>query len=132
LSLKAWWLLVPVLCAGLIGAGVSVGNRAADPDFLFRQRASVRVEPRQVEALVAKAPEPLGRPASVERRRAIRAACQGAGRGQLRNPWRCTVRYGTGDVQKYSVRINVDGSLNGRNADGTGIVQGCCVPVTRR
>ncbi|HEX8066691.1 MAG TPA: hypothetical protein VF520_09220 [Thermoleophilaceae bacterium] len=116
-------VLVPLLAAGLAGTAVTLANREVDPSYAFRERHPLRIDADQVQRAVSTAPEPVP-----GRRTAARSArCRPGGGGDIRNPWTCTVAYGSGSRFTYSVQIEADGSFRGENRIGNRIVYGCCV-----
>jgi hypothetical protein len=123
--LSASLLLVPVLGAGLAGAGVAVAGHASDTQFVFRQQHPAQIDPARVAALVGKAPEPV--PGT--KTRSVSSTCMpGSGSGSgLRNPWTCKVRYASGSRYRYRVQIQSDGRFRGVDRTGQHIVFGCCV-----
>ena len=116
-------LAVPLIAAGVAGALVTLSNRDLDPAFAFRARHPLPVTAEQVERAVVSAPEPV----PARKTEARRARCTPGGGGDIRNPWTCTVAYGSGSRFTYSVQIEADGSYHGQNRIGNRIVYGCCV-----
>ena len=116
-------VLVPAVFAGLAGSTVTVANREADPAFEFRARHPLRITPAQVERAVMKAPEP----APDKKTPAKAARCTPGGSGDIRNPWRCAVRYGSGETFTYTVEIEGDGEFRGIDRTGDREIFGCCV-----
>ncbi len=116
-------LVGPLLAVGIAGSVVTLANREIDPAFEFRARNPLRVEPDQVERAVMNAPEP----APDRKTEATAARCTPGGSGDIRNPWRCTVRYGSGSRFTYSVQVEADGAFRGESDDGQRIISGCCV-----
>lgn len=118
----------PALLAGLLGAGVTLAVREADPAFEFRQRNPSRIEPSELANLIARAKEPVARPGRVA---GTRATCRSRGTGDLKNPWICRVRYPNGHRMRFRVELGLRGDYRGINDRGDGIVSGCCVTVGR-
>jgi hypothetical protein len=114
---------LPLLAVGIAGAIVAFANREVDSAFEFRARNPLQVEPVQVEEAVLNAPEPVPE----KKTEAERARCRSRGKGDLRNPWTCTVRYGSGRAFTYTVEVDADGSFRGQNDIGDRIISGCCV-----
>jgi hypothetical protein len=77
----------------------------------------------QVEAVVAQAPEPV---AAARRTEPAQVRCRAGGGGVLRDPWSCTIRYRSGTLAHYLVRVQPDGHYSGK---GSGRIEGCCVKV---
>jgi hypothetical protein len=114
----------------LIGVGgtvVALRSRGSEDLFRIEQSRSLTTAPAialsaaRVEAVVAKAPEPV-RPA--RRTRPAQVRCSAGAGGTLRDPWSCTIRYRSGTRAHYRVIVRPDGSYVGT---GTGIIEGCCI-----
>ena len=129
-------VLVPVAIAALGGAVAGVSGRGADDAFLARQKNPTRVTTAAVERLLLTAPDPIPPHASP----ATRSTCRTSGRRELRNPWRCTVRYRSGGIARYVATIRPDGSYRARyvltiSADGSrfegddATATGCCLRI---
>jgi hypothetical protein len=117
-------LLGTLLATGVAGSVATLANRELDSAFDFRARNPLRVEPTQVERAVMNAPEPA---AEGPKTPARAARCRPGRAGDLRNPWTCTVRYGSGSRFRYTVQVEADGSFRGVNEIGDRIISGCCV-----
>jgi hypothetical protein len=117
-------LLFPALLIGVIGGLLSIAAHQGDAAFLFNQENPRTAQPRQFELVIAKTREPLptgpGRPATG-------AHCVPGTKGPKRNPWRCTVRYGSGTKITYHLQVAPNGTFKGAAADGTRVVTGCCI-----
>ncbi len=129
-------VVAPLVTVALLGAVAGVSGRGADDAFLLRQKNPTRVTTPAVERLMLTAPDPI----PPHKSRATRSRCRTKGRRELRNPWRCTVRYRSGSVARYLVTIRSDGSYSARYllaiaADGTrstggrAMATGCCLTV---
>ena len=105
---------------------VAVTAQQNDTQFLYRQQNPLRVQALQVEASVTKAPEPV--PGRV-RPRAVAARCQPGSRGELRNPWRCVVRYASRNRIRYRLTIRSSGGFYAVDRTGQRVVRGCCIGV---
>ncbi len=118
-------VLIPVFVAGMAGFFVATAERGGHEEFAEEQRDPRQLQASDVEAIVRTAPEPVG-PRGPE---GIRARCHPRGRGDLRNPWRCSVAYRSGLVAAYDVVVRPDGSYVGDYRGGSSSVTGCCVNV---
>lgn len=120
---RALAIVLPLLAVGIAGAVVAFANREVDSAFEFRARTPLRVEAERVEEAVLNAPEPVPE----DKTEARAARCRSRGTGDLRNPWTCTVRYGSGQSFTYTVEVDPDGSFRGQNDIGDRLISGCCV-----
>lgn len=118
------FLLLPALVIGVIAGLLTIGAHQGDPAWVFAQQNPRNVSPRQFELVIAKTREPLptgpGKPATG-------ATCTPGNLGPKRNPWSCTVRYGSGRKVTYSLEVRPDGKFKGVDHTGTRIVTGCCI-----
>jgi hypothetical protein len=117
-------VLAPLVAASLAGVALALGSRGADDEFLYRQRHPLRLRPAQVENIVITAPEPV----AGRRTPGAAAHCRPLGRGELRNPWRCRVRYRSGRADRLAVTVRSDGSYLGRYSGGA-TARGCCIQL---
>lgn len=117
--------LLPVLAVGVVSAIVALEQRAPDAAFLFAQQHPSGDRRAAVERIIAAAPEPVpGR----RRPAAVRSQCRQTGGGRIGSTrWSCTVRYRSGHVLRYAVKVRGNGSLIGETTNGE--VTGCCVPT---
>ena len=116
-------LLAPILVVAVIAAVIAFSSRG-DAAFVFDQQHSRVVDPRELEALVKKAPEPTpAGPGSSARD----ARCTPGSRAGERNPWSCVVRYASGTTRRYRVTVRPNGSYRGADRTGQFLVDGCCV-----
>jgi hypothetical protein len=117
-------LLLPALVTGVIGGLLTIDAHQGDAAFLFDQENPRTAQPRQFEIVIAKTREPLptgpGAPGTG-------AHCIPGTEGAKRNPWRCTVRYGSGRKITYHLKVAPDGTFRGAARDGTRVVTGCCI-----
>jgi hypothetical protein len=115
-----------VLC-GVAGAAVALRTRGSEDVFRYEQSRSLTLRPvmvlsaARVQTVVAQAPEPVS---AARRTRPTHVQCHPGSAGVLRNPWSCTVRYRSGTLAHYRVRVQPDGHYSGT---GPGIISGCCV-----
>lgn len=118
------FLLFPALAIGVIGGLLTIAAHQGDAAFLFNQENPRTAQPRQFELVISKTKEPLptgpGLPATG-------AHCVPGTQGPKRNPWVCTVRYGSGRKITYYLRVASDGTFKGAAKDGTRVVTGCCI-----
>jgi hypothetical protein len=117
-------LLIPALVIGVIGGLLTIAAHQGDAAFLFDQDNPRTAQPRQFELVIAKTREPLptgpGLPATS-------AHCVPGKNGVKRNPWHCTVRYGSGRRIAYTLTVAPDGTFKGADKEGTRVVTGCCI-----
>jgi hypothetical protein len=124
-------IAAPVVCGvvllGVAAAVVAFADRGSEGLFREEQSRSLALKPSPaltaaaVQAVVAKAPEPVAR---ARRTPVAQVRCRPAGNGPLRNPWTCAIRYRSGTRARYRVVVQPDGRYTGV---GTGIITGCCV-----
>ncbi len=121
----AWFVLVPALAAALAVAVAACAAYGGETAFTRRQ-ASARPAPAvDLERLLFETREPYDRHEGT----VIRADCRSRGGGELQNPWRCRMRYGSGRRATFDVRLRTDGSFVARHVGGTGTITGCCVEL---
>lgn len=112
---------------GVVGAAVALQGHGGEDLLLLRQSAMLRSHPAtmlsaaRVEALLAKAPEPV---AHALRTPPATVRCQPSGDAPLRDPWICEIRYRSGTRAHYRVVVQPSGYYRGV---GSGIIEGCCV-----
>lgn len=115
--------MAPIILVGLAGTAVAVNDRTSDLQFVARQQNLSAVKPARLAHLMTLAPNPrpgLGSP------KATTAACAPQGSGELRNPWKCVVRYVRGGPVHYTTTISPDGHVTAVNPSGIRVT-GCCV-----
>jgi hypothetical protein len=112
-------LALPALAGGV----AAVGGRGADDAFLLRQENPTQVTAAAVERLIRTAPDP----APPHKSPAVRSRCRPEGGRELRNPWRCVVRYRSGSVARFKVTIKSDGGYLARYGNGPATATGCCL-----
>jgi hypothetical protein len=125
-------LVVPLLAVGLASFILIRAQQGSGGTLVAQQQQAEALTPAGVDRVVRAAPDPVGR------EKASSARCVPLGRGELRNPWRCVLRYPTGRRFQYRVTISADGSYVGddevvlapppRHHD-TGRITGCCIVV---
>lgn len=117
-------LLFPALAIGVVAGLLTVAFHQGDASFVFAQEHPRDVSARQFELVIQKTREPLptgpGKPATG-------AQCTPGTEGPKRNPWSCTVRYGSGRKYTYSLEVQTTGRFKGVDPTGTRIVTGCCI-----
>jgi hypothetical protein len=113
---RALLLFGPVVVAGLLVVFLAVRDRGSESAFAVEQQRLVRLDAENVEAAVGSAREPReagdGRPATSVR------CTPGESGAELRNPWRCVARYPSGEMIRYTVRIQADGRFRGVDRGG--------------
>ena len=120
-------LLLPVATAAT-GVVFVLGDRNADDQFLLSQSRTERMAAADVERVVKTAPEPdVGRAFE-----GTKATCRPLGKGELRNPWSCRLRYPNGTRLRYRVTVAADGSYAGERQDIPGEITGCCIETGLR
>jgi hypothetical protein len=124
---RVLWLavLAAPLSAGAAGSVAALSGTDADSSFLYRQKNPLQLRVADVEELVKNAPEPIAgsHPPGVS------AECAPGGPGELRNPWRCKVRYRSGLTAAFRITMGSDGSYVGDYRGDRGVVRGCCVDL---
>ena len=120
---RALLLLAPVLLVAAV-AGVATLSSRGDAAFIFEQQHPRIVSAHELEALVAKAPQPTP---SGPGARASRVHCTAGSAAGERNPWSCVARYPSGKTIGYRVQVRPDGSYRGIDPTGQFLVDGCCV-----
>ena len=125
-------LLVPLLAVGLASFIYIRMEQVSAGALIARQQQARALTPAAVSRVVRTAPDPFGH------EKAAAASCVPLGGGELRNPWRCLLRYPTGRRIQYRVTVNANGSYAGadelvlaprpRHRD-TGTISGCCVAL---
>ena len=120
-------LVVPLVAVGMAGAIVTLVTREPDAAFDYRQRNPVRNDADEVQQVDMNAPEPV----AGTQTKARDARCRPGTEGDIRNPWRCTVRYASGARFEFEVRLEADGSFNGVDPTGEHLISGCCVERPR-
>jgi hypothetical protein len=117
-------LLLPALAIGVTAGLLTIAAHQGDAAFVYDQQHPRTVQPRQFELVITKTNEPLptgqGKPATS-------AKCTPGNNGPKRNPWSCTVHYGSGRSINYSLEVQPTGRFKGVDPTGTRIVTGCCV-----
>jgi hypothetical protein len=117
-------LLLPALVIGVIAGLLTIAAHQGDAAFVFNQQHPRTVNPRQFELVIAKTHEPLP---TGPGKLATGAKCTPGNTGPKRNPWSCTVRYGSGRSVTYSLEVRPDGKFKGVDHTGSRIVTGCCI-----
>jgi len=123
---------LPLVAIAVCSFVIVRGQQGAGAVLVSRQQSAQALTATAVARVVRLAPEDVGGPAGRW------ASCVPLGAGELRNPWRCTIGYPAGLVDRYLVTINVDGSFtgdhqlvrqHGHTSSGPGEISGCCVAV---
>jgi hypothetical protein len=118
------FILLPTLVIGVIAGLLTIAAHQGDAAWVFAQQNPRNVSPRQLELLIGKTHEPVpagqGKPVTGAR-------CTPGTNGPKRNPWSCTVRYGSGRKITYSLEVQPSGRFKGVDPTGTRIVTGCCI-----
>lgn len=125
---RALVLIGPVLLVAVVAGIVSFSSRG-DAAFVFEQQHPSVVSGQELEALVAKAPEPTPHGPGA---RASSVRCVAGSASGERNPWTCTARYPSGQTRRYDVTVRPDGSYAGQTPTGRFEVNGCCVATPSR
>lgn len=125
LTLKQAIAIGVMVAAGLAGAVTTLTTRNGDDPFLFRQRNPSELRAPAVERVVRRAGEPV----QGKHPPGVAARCTPGGHGELKNPWRCRVRYRSGFTAVFKVTVGDDGSFYGAYHGVEGVAQGCCIEV---
>jgi hypothetical protein len=121
---RAALLLVAPSLVVAVAAGIVTVSSRGDAAFVYEQKHPASVGSQELEVLIAKAREPTpegpGAPAQ-------RVRCRPGGNSPQRNPWRCSVLYGSGNTIRYTVTVKPNGAYVGADPTGQFLVRGCCV-----
>jgi hypothetical protein len=125
-------LLVPLLAVAVVSFVFIRTKQGDGATFVTAQRQAQALTPASVARVVRLAPDPA------THARGKSANCLPEGRGELHNPWRCTISYAAGKRIQYRVLIRADGSFlgadqrltyQGRTTSSPGHVTGCCITI---
>lgn len=125
-------VLVPLLAVGLVSFVFVRSEQDSGALLLDRQEHAGVLTPGAVAKVVQAAPDP------VTRAKGVSARCRAEGRGDLRNPWRCSITYRSGRIIRYHVTIAANGAYSGDHElvrfrglihSDTGTINGCCVAI---
>jgi hypothetical protein len=118
------FVIIPVVLLCLAAAAVAASSRGGAAAFSAQQRGEAKINPRQLDAMLmtTREPVPQGHGGT-----ATGVVCEAGTQGAKLNPWRCNIRYSSGDVVKYEVEVANDGRFEGIDRTGARIVRGCCV-----
>ena len=118
-------VLAPLLLIGGAASVLAVGHHDADPAFIFAQQHPTGIQRADVEALLKTAREALP---SGEGPVAQSATCSpGGGASNRGNPWHCSVRYASKATLVFTLSVEPDGTLIGRDRTGQRGFRGCCI-----
>jgi hypothetical protein len=125
-------LLLPLLAVAVVSF-VYVRSHQGDGAILAAaQRHAQVLTPAGVARVVQTAPDPD------TNQQGSNAKCVAEGRGELHNPWQCSIVYPSGKRLDYTVQIAPDGSYTGdhqivHDRAGTrasnGEISGCCIAI---
>ena len=121
---RALLLTLPTALVGVIAALVTIFTRQADPAFVYGQQHPARIEPAQLESILMSTREPV---ASGTGTSAVSVHCLPGRSGPKLNPWRCTIRYRSGDAVAYRITVQPSGRFRGFDSTGVRLVDGCCL-----
>jgi hypothetical protein len=128
-------LVLPLLTVGLVSF-ILVRSQQGEGDALLAQQQQTLTA--SVDRVLRAAPDPNNPYAHVL---AITANCTPLGGGQLRNPWRCVLRYPKRLVVQYRVTISADGKYLADHEvilappprlASTAQITGCCIVIPGR
>lgn len=114
----------PSLMVGVVAALVTIAGHAADRAFIFEQRHPARIEPGQLVSILARTREPLPGGSG---RATTSVRCIPGHRGAKLNPWRCSIRYGSGHTIDYRIIVQPSGRFHGVDRTGARVITGCCL-----
>jgi hypothetical protein len=116
-------ILALVIAVGAFGTLFALRVREANTVFVSHQNNLRRLSHSALEAVLRTELASNGKAG-------VRAACRPQGAGQLRNPWRCRLSYGSGQASDLEVTVAANGYYVARPSDGSsGAIKGCCVNV---
>ena len=125
-------LFVPLLAVGVVSFVIVRSQQGEGATLVAQQQSAEALTPVAVEKVVRRAPE------SVNGAGGRSDHCAPGKRGELRNPWQCSIRYADGKVIGYRVTINANGSYagddqvvtyQGRTSRSSGRISGCCIAI---
>lgn len=125
-------LFVALLAVGVVSFIIVRSQQGEGATLAVRQQSAEALTASAVERVVQVAPE------SVNGASGRSAHCVRGRRGELHNPWQCTIRYADGKTVGYRVTINADGSyagddqvviFQGRRSSTPGQISGCCIAI---
>lgn len=125
-------LLVPLVAVALVSFFYLRGHQGDGEILASAQRHAQVLTPAGVARVVQTAPDPDTNEAGRS------ASCTPHGRGELHNPWHCSITYASGPRFEYTVQISADGSYmgddqvvheHGITRHGDGEISGCCIAI---
>lgn len=128
-------LVLPLLAVGLVSFILVRSQQGEGSALIAQQQQNLTAS---VDRVMLGAPDPNNPYAHIT---AITANCTALGAGQLRNPWRCVLRYPKGLVVQYQVTIQADGKYVADHEvilappprqPSTAQITGCCVVIPGR
>jgi hypothetical protein len=125
-------LLLPLLAVALVSFVYLRSHQGDGGVLAAAQRHAQVLTPAGVSRVVQTAPDPDTNQAGSS------ARCAPLGRGELHNPWQCSITYPSGKRLDYTVQIAPDGTYTGgdqivhdrlgtRRSDGQ--ISGCCIAI---
>ena len=118
-------VLLPTLLAALAVTVAAYGGLGGDTAFIRQQLTARPARAVDLERVMRTTQEPYGE----HTRNVATVRCRPEGGGELQNPWRCAVGYGSGRKATFRVILGADGSFDARHLEGDGGVVGCCVQL---
>src|SRR3954469_16533445 len=95
-------ILLGALVLGVVAGLLTIGAHQGDAAFVFDQQHPRTGQPRQLEVVIAQSREPLPTGPGLSGRN---SRCVPGTKGPKRNPWRCTVLYGSGRSVSYNLEV---------------------------
>jgi len=125
MRIARWQLaVIPAVTVGVVAAFVTITVRGADPSFVFEQQHPATFGPTQLEAILIHTREPVATGAGPP---ATQVRCIAGTQGAKLNPWRCQIRYASGQEITYVIEVQPNGRFQGTDATGARVVGGCCL-----
>ena|SRR5437588_127846 len=127
-------LVLPLLAVGLVSF-ILIRSQQGEGGTLIASQHQIQPLSASVNRVMLGAPDPNN---PYGHARATAANCTPLGTGQLRNPWRCLIRYPRGLLIQYRVTINASGHYVADHEvilappprlSSTAVISGCCVTV---
>jgi hypothetical protein len=125
--------MLPLLALAVVSFVFVRGESGWGQGLITLQHQAQVLTTSGVDRVVRFAPDP------VENKAAASAVCRSLGSGALRNPWSCVLRYRSGRVIQYRVRLAANGTyfgdqeiiqFHGVRSRDTGTIRGCCVTIS--